>query len=110
MSAHVYVCDGCCCGRTEKGHKEVPADLLRDAWKKHDLAQEVYLTISSCLGPCRMHNVTLVSTEEGRTWLGKLSTESHYQALVQWATETAQAGSNVPLPSVLLDHRFDPNE
>ena len=110
MPAHVYVCDGCCCGRIEKGHNEVPAELLREAWKKHELAEKVNLTISSCLGPCRMHNVTLLTSEHGRTWLGKLSSESHYQALVQWAIDTAQTGSTASLPNLLLNHRFDPTE
>ena len=30
----MFVCDGCCCGRTEKGHNEVPVSRLKTAWKK----------------------------------------------------------------------------
>ena len=75
MPAQLSVCNGCCCGRVEKGHNEVPIDTLKEAWEKHELAEHVKLTISTCLGPCRMHNVSLLKTANERTWIGKLSTQ-----------------------------------
>ena len=33
----IYVCDGCCCGRVEKGHSEVPIDFLKSEWEKKRL-------------------------------------------------------------------------
>ena len=106
MSAHVVVCDGCCCGRVEKGHNEVPINTLKAAWEEHGLADYVKLTISDCLGPCSMHNVSLLKTEKGLTWLGKLSENVHYEALVGWARDVSKYGTDTELPEVLAPHRF----
>ena len=65
MSASVIVCNGCCCGKIEKGHNEVPVDALKSAWEKSGLEENVKLTISGCLGPCNMHNVSLLKTKNG---------------------------------------------
>ena len=68
----VTVCNGCCCGRTEKGHSEIPLDNLKDSWRKFNLEDKIKLRISDCLGPCSMHNVTLLKTSKGQTWLGSI--------------------------------------
>lgn len=107
MSASVIVCKGCCCGRIEKGNKEVPVEALRAAWEEHGLAQSVKLTISGCLGPCSMNNVSILKTNDGNTWLGKLNAEEHYQALVGWACDIAQNGNKVDLPEILQPLQFD---
>jgi len=31
--AQVVVCKGCCCGRVDRGHNEVPIDALKSLWK-----------------------------------------------------------------------------
>ena len=41
MSARVTVCDGCCCGRVEKGNSEVPIDFLKKSWEENDIAKKV---------------------------------------------------------------------
>ncbi len=109
MPNELLVCNGCCCGRVEKGHDEVPIDTLKNAWEKYNLADHVNLKISTCLGPCSMHNVTLVKTDNGRTWLGKLNTEDHYLAIVDWALDVAQRGNDAHLPESLAQLRFDPS-
>lgn len=106
MSASVVVCNGCCCGRVEKGHNEVPINTLKNAWKEHNLDNSVKLTISGCLGPCSMHNVSLLKTEKGLTWLGELSGVEHYGALVEWARNVAQHGIETEIPEILAPQRF----
>lgn len=108
LKKQILVCDGCCCGRVERGHNEVPIEMLKNAWKEHELDEHIKLTISTCLGPCSMHNVSLVKTGSERTWLGKLKGEDDYQALVGWACELAQNGDNTELPDRLVSHRFVP--
>ena len=102
----VVVCNGCCCGRVEKGHSEVPVDLLKDAWHKYGLEDDVKLTISDCLGPCSMHNVSLLKTSHGHTWLGKLSENEHFEALIEWALTVSSDGDSAELPELLEAHRF----
>ena len=110
MSTCITVCNGCCCGRVEKGHNEVPLKSLKTAWKERGLGNSVKLTISDCLGPCSMHNVTLLKTEKGQTWLGKLSSDEHYDALVEWAHNVAHYGVEGELPDILVQRQFDRNK
>ena len=109
MSTDVIICDGCCCGRVEKGHDKVPIDDIKKAWKESELEDKEKLTISGCLGPCSMHNVSLVKTEKGQIWLGKLNEKEHYQALIDWAIEVSQSNDEVELPEFLSSHRFERN-
>ena len=106
MSTRITVCNGCCCGRVEKGHNEVPLKSLKTAWKERGLGKSVKLTISDCLGPCSMHNVALLKTSEGHTWIGNLSEIGHFQALVGWASEVSHRGHYVDLPEILESNRF----
>ena len=106
----VTVCNGCCCGRTEKGHSEIPLDNLKDSWRKFNLEDKIKLTISDCLGPCSMHNVTLLKTSKGQTWLGKLNQEEHYSALVKWACNIKEQKKEIALPKILLQNKFNRNE
>jgi len=108
MPPRFTVCDGCCCGRTEKGNNEVPVEYMRSEWKKHDLKNDVKLTISGCLGPCKMNNVSLVTIGQKRIWLGKLSGEEKYGALVKWAQDIATNGIEAEIPEILIEHQFLP--
>jgi len=102
--AQLLICQGCCCGRTDRGHPEVPVDFLRQAWKQRGLLKHVHLSISGCLGPCDASNVALVLTPGAQHWLGGLSSQEHYQALLHWATACAAAGQLLPLPGLLHPH------
>ena len=75
---------------------------------EHGLAEHVKLTISTCLGPCSMHNVSLLRSDNDRTWLGKLANEEDYLAIVDWAIGVAEKGNSTALPERLEQHRFVP--
>lgn len=107
MTTDVVVCNGCCCGNTDKGHPVVPIDFLTNAWDEKGLNEYVKLRISRCLGPCSMHNVSLLRYDGGQEWLGKLSDKEHYEALLEWASNIAQNGKNRDLPEILSAHRFE---
>ena len=108
MSSRVVVCSGCCCGRVDRGHSEVPVDALNSAWEKHDLENSIGLMISGCLGPCKMHNVSLILVGGEKIWLGGLSEEAHFEALVEWAMDVSQNGASVKLPEILNKQIFEP--
>ena len=107
MPTDVVVCNGCCCGNTDKGHPEVPIKLLNDEWEKYRLNDSVKLRISKCLGPCSMHNVSLLRTDNSTTWIGNLSEEIHYKALVDWALQVSEKGSDIEIPEILIPHKFE---
>ena len=110
MSANVVVCSGCCCGNLEKGHDEVPVDALIEAWEKNSLGDSVELTISGCLGPCTMRNVVLLETDQSQIWLGGLSSDSYYDAVVEWACDFSQRGNGCEMPEVLTSQIFTPKK
>ncbi|MBK9171118.1 MAG: (2Fe-2S) ferredoxin domain-containing protein [Bryobacterales bacterium] len=105
--AQVLVCVGCCCGRTDKGHPEVPVDWLKQEWRRRLLPKKVHLTISGCLGPCDATNVVLVMMGDRPVWLGGLEHREHYAALADWASACDQAGGLVPLPASLARFRME---
>ena len=109
MSTKFYVCSGCCCGRTENGNNDVPAELLKSAWLENGLSNQVELKITSCLGPCSMNNVTLIKTPLKSIWLGELNTTQHFEALIELAEDINQTGEFTELPELLKSHKFIPS-
>jgi hypothetical protein len=105
--AQLVFCQGCCCGRVDRGKPELPVELLKDTWKAEKLNAAVQLTISGCLGPCDRTNVTLVMTPAGNRWLGDLEGEATYAALIGWARACKAAGALQPLPESLASQEFE---
>ena len=103
----VLVCVGCCCGRPDKGKPPVPAERLKTEWKRRRLLRRVHLTISGCLGPCDLVNVVCLAAPGGLRWLGGLTQDGEYEALLEWATRSAEAGRMLPLPSALEARAFE---
>jgi len=102
----VVVCQGCCCGRTDKGHPAVPVDWLKAEWRRRQLPKKIHLTISGCLGPCDATNVALVMFGDSAVWLGGLDSFDDYQALADWASGCGLAGELRPLPPALARLRM----
>jgi hypothetical protein len=102
----VILCQGCCCGRTDRGFPEVPVERIKAAWKSGRLNRTIQLTVSGCVGPCDVANVAVVVGPAGTSWFGGLDT-NHYDVLIKWAEECHSAGSLLPVPSVLHGHRFE---
>jgi cobaltochelatase CobN len=104
--AQIFVCNGCCCGRADKGNPPIPLDELKAEFKRRKLIGKVQLTISGCLGPCDVLNVVALWLPEGMRWFGGLSESWQYMDLMDWASASAAAGEALPLPVWLLDHEF----
>jgi len=105
--AQLVFCQGCCCGRTDRGRPELPVEQLKEIWKDEKLNRTVQLTISGCLGPCDVPNVALVMVPEGNMWLGGMVGEAVYEALVAWARACHAEGRVVPLPEQLESLGFE---
>lgn len=100
--AHVFVCLGCCCGQVERGLPAVPAEWLKQEWRKRGLLKRVQLTISGCLGPCDVPNVVSVVTPSKTLWLGNITRRDQYQSLLDWAARTKDTGRAIELPKELV--------
>jgi hypothetical protein len=105
---HVAVCQGCCCGNTVNGRPPVPVEWLKKEWRARGLLKRVQLTISGCLGPCDLPNVVTISNESGTLWLGAITKFNQYQALVDWAGRSRDAGELLPLPKEFREHTLHP--
>jgi cobaltochelatase CobN len=104
--AQLAFCQGCCCGRTDRGRPELPVEMLKTIWKQEKLNRFVQLTISGCLGPCDQANVTLLLSEDRQVWLGGLHGHEVYSSLIDWARACGAAGELLPLPEALQTHEF----
>lgn len=103
----IFFCEGCCCGRTDKGFPPLPKEMIKERWKTLKLNGTIQLTISGCLGPCDLANVFYLLARDGTgQWFGGLSELWHYQALVQWACDCQQGGELLPIPAAFDRHRF----
>ena len=110
MVNRVIVCKGCCCGNVDRGHDEVPVEMLEKAWAERNLGTEIQLTISGCLGTCEMRNVVLLRTEGGRIWLGGRSEKEQYEAIIDWASSGSHTEGAPNLPAVLEKLEFEGNQ
>tara|TARA_B100001113_G_scaffold266462_1_gene221289 strand:+ start:132 stop:512 length:381 start_codon:yes stop_codon:yes gene_type:complete len=110
MANRVVVCKGCCCGNVSRGHDEVPVEFLKKAWAERNLEREIQLTISGCLGTCEMRNVVLLRTDGDRIWLGRLGEKVEYEAIVEWASNSANIEGAPNLPAVLKKLEFEGNQ
>ena len=104
----MIVCQGCCCGATHKDRPEVPADWLRNEWRRRGLLKRVQLSISGCVGPCDVPNVVVVNSETGSQWLGSITEFHQYKSLVDWAVRSMDAGYLLELPMEFKGHMIQP--
>jgi hypothetical protein len=104
----MIVCQGCCCGATHKGRPAVPADWLKEEWRRRGLLKRFQLTVSSCVGPCDVPNVVVVNSVEGSQWLGNITYNTQYLSLIEWAVRSVNAGHLLELPREFKDHRMEP--
>jgi cobaltochelatase CobN len=105
--AQVVLCQGCCCGQTERGLPAVPLGWLKPLWKNEKLNKIVQLTVSGCLGPCDLPNVCCITTPQEQAWYGRLTTQEDYAVLLHWARRCRDQGELLPLPSELEHLRFE---
>jgi hypothetical protein len=100
-------CEGCCCGRTDRGFPAWPKDLVKARWKELKLNNTIQLTISGCLGPCDVANVLCMMPAVGESiWLGGLSQTSQYEQLITWAESCQSQQQLLNLPTAFDPYRF----
>ncbi len=103
----VIICSGCCCGRTDKGKPAIPEEWLKNNWKQAGLLRTIQLTISGCLGPCDLTNVISILTPQKQIWLGGITGQNQYEALLEWAQSSSDAGYLIDLPEILQTQQFE---
>jgi cobaltochelatase CobN len=105
---HLMVCaKGCCCGRTERGHAAVPVDFYKQEYKRRKIRNRIQLTMSGCLGPCPLSNVTLLFFDGRPVWLQSINSAPLIVAVYDYIERMLAADRYLPPPPELSEYVFD---
>jgi cobaltochelatase CobN len=105
---HLLVCaKGCCCGRTERGHAEVPVEFYKQEYRRRKIRNQVQLSMNGCLGPCPLANVVLLFFDGRPVWFQSINTRPQIVALFDYIERLLAANVFLPPPAELSEYVFD---
>lgn len=107
QDGHLFVCQGCCCGRTDKGIPPLPLEEFKSQWKDRGIRRRFHLTISGCLGPCALANVVLLVFRGKSVWLHSINSPSDVDSIYGWVERMLVAESYLEPPPELAERQFD---
>jgi nitrile hydratase accessory protein len=106
QDGHLFVCNGCCCGRTEKGFPPLPLEEFKRQWKQRGFRRRFHLTISGCLGPCTLANVVLLQFRGESMWFHSINSPDDVDLIYDWVERMLVAESHLDPPESLANRRF----
>jgi cobaltochelatase CobN len=107
QDGHLFVCNGCCCGRTEKGFPALPLEEFKRQWKERGIRRRLHLTISGCLGPCPLANVVLLLFRGRSAWFHSMNSPADVDSLYDYVERMLFAGSFLEPPTELAARQFE---
>jgi len=107
QDGHLFVCQGCCCGRTDKGFPAVPLEEFKRQWKERGIRRRFHLTISGCLGPCPLANVVLIIFRGQSVWLHSINSPEDVSLIYGYVERMLREESYLDPPAGLAERRFD---
>jgi cobaltochelatase CobN len=107
QDGHLFVCNGCCCGRTEKGFPQLPLDEFKHQWKSRGIRRRFHLTISGCLGPCPLANVVLMLFRGYSAWFHSINSPADVDVLYDYVERMLLAESYLDPPAELAGRHFE---
>jgi nitrile hydratase accessory protein len=107
QDGHLFVCNGCCCGRTEKGFPSLPLDEFKRQWKQRGIRRRLHLTISGCLGPCPLANVVLLQFHGRSLWFHSVNKLEDVDLIYDYVEQMLLAEMPLDPPNVLQSRLFD---
>ena len=107
QDGHLFVCQGCCCGQTEKGFPTVPLERFKLQWKERGIRRRFHLTISGCLGPCPLANVVLILFRGCSLWLHSINQAEDVDLIYDYIERMLLEESYLDPPPDLARRRFD---
>ncbi len=106
QDGHVFVCQGCCCGNTERGFAPIPLDEFKRQWKERRIRRRLHLTVAGCLGPCTMANVVLLHLGGRSTWLHSINSALDVTRIYDYAEAMLRGRCWLPPPGELRARHF----
>jgi nitrile hydratase accessory protein len=107
QDGHLFVCNGCCCGRTEKGFPALPLDEFKRQWKQRGIRRRLHLTISGCLGPCPLANVVLLQFHGRSLWFHSVNKLEDVDLIYDYVEQMLLADMPLDPPNGLQSRLFD---
>ena len=107
QDGHLFVCNGCCCGRTEKGFPPLPLDEFKRQWKERGIRRRFHLTISGCLGPCPLANVVLILCRGRSAWFHSINSPADVSLLYDYVERMLLAETCLDPPPELAGRHFE---
>jgi cobaltochelatase CobN len=104
---HLFVCQGCCCGRIDKGFPALPLDEFKSQWKARGIRRRFHLTVSGCLGPCPLANVVMIVFRGQTLWLHSINHAEDVNAIYGYIEEMLRAEEFLEPPLNLARRRFE---
>jgi cobaltochelatase CobN len=93
QDGHLFVCNGCCCRRTEKGFPALPLDGFKRQWKERGIRRRFHLTISGCLGPGSLANVVLILFRGHSAWFHSINSPADVDLMYDYVERMLLAES-----------------
>lgn len=106
QDGHLFICNGCCCGRTEKGFPELALDEFKQQWKKRGIRRRFHLTVSGCLGPCTLANVVLLQFGGQSLWFHSINHRADVGLIYGYVEEMLTACRPLDPPQELAARQF----
>ena len=107
QDGHLFVCNGCCCGHTEKGFPALPLDDFKRQWKQRGIRRRLHLTISGCLGPCPLANVILLQFRGRSLWFHSINQPEDVSLIYDYVERMLLAETALDLPDSLQSRLFE---
>ena len=106
--AHLSYCfNGCCCGRTDRGYAEAPAEVYKDEWLRRKMRNTVHLTKAGCLGPCVLANVASLVFDGTSIWFHSVNSPWVVRQIFEYIDAMLKADRYLPPPAELIEHVFN---
>jgi nitrile hydratase accessory protein len=107
QDGHLFVCNGCCCGQTEKGFPALPLTEFKRQWKQRGIRRRLHLTISGCLGPCPLANVVLLQFRGRSLWFHSVNHPEDVDLIYDYVERMLVAEMPLELPDALKSRLFE---
>lgn len=103
---HLFVCQGCCCGRTDKGFPALLLEEFKRQWRDRGIRRRFHLTISGCLGPCPLPNVVMIQFRGQSIWLHSINSPADVTLIYSYVERMLRSEKHLDPPAELADRHF----
>jgi cobaltochelatase CobN len=107
QDGHLFLCNGCCCGRTDKGFPTLALEEFKRQWKRRGNRRRFHLTVSGCLGPCTLANVILLQFHGRTLWFHSINHAADVDLVYDYVETMLLENAFVEPPEALARRRFD---